>query len=102
MTKGFGEERVVWLTLTYHCAPSKEVRTRAQTGQECRRMKLCRSHGGVLLTGLLLMTFSACFLIEPRTTSTRMAPPILSCVLPHQQLIKKMHYRLANLMEAFS
>jgi hypothetical protein len=32
----------------------------------------------VLLTGVFLMACSACFLIEPRTTSPGMAPPTMS------------------------
>jgi hypothetical protein len=34
----------------------------------------CRGHGGMWLTGLLPLACSACFLIEPMTTSPRMAP----------------------------
>ena len=34
----------------------------------------CRGHGGMLLTGLLPLPCSACFLIEPKTTSLGMAP----------------------------
>jgi hypothetical protein len=35
----------------------------------------CRGHGGMLLTGLLPLPCSVCFLIEPRTTSPGMVPP---------------------------
>jgi hypothetical protein len=35
----------------------------------------CRGHGGMLLTGLRLLAFSACFPIEPKTISPGMAPP---------------------------
>jgi hypothetical protein len=35
----------------------------------------CRGHGGMFLTGLLPLACSACFLIEPKTTSSSMAPP---------------------------
>ena len=35
----------------------------------------CRSHGGMLLTGLLPLACSACFLIEPKTTRPEMVPP---------------------------
>jgi hypothetical protein len=38
----------------------------------------------VLLTGLLLLIFSACFLIAPRSTSSGMVPPTVSSPLPHQ------------------
>jgi hypothetical protein len=37
----------------------------------------------LLLTGLLLMTCSACFLIEPMTASPGMAPPTMGWALPH-------------------
>jgi hypothetical protein len=40
-----------------------------QIGQEPEGRSRSGGHGGVLLTGLLLMTCSACFLIKPRTTS---------------------------------
>jgi hypothetical protein len=56
----------------------------------------CGGHWGKLLTGLFLMAFSACFLIEPRTTSPRMVPPTMDCTLPHQLLIKAMPYSLAH------
>jgi hypothetical protein len=60
-----------------------------------------RGHGGVLLTGSLLMVCSVCFLIDPRTTSPGMAPPIITEPSPYQSLTKKMVYRL-DLMEASS
>ena len=50
----------------------------------------------VLLTDLLLMACTACFLKEPRTTSPGMAPPKVGWALPHQSLSKKITYRLAN------
>jgi hypothetical protein len=34
----------------------------------------CRGHGGMLLTGLLPLACSLCFLIKPSTTSPGMAP----------------------------
>jgi hypothetical protein len=54
----------------------------------------CRGHGWILLTGLLLMAYSAYFLIEPRTTSAGMTPPTMDWAFPHQSLIKKMSCRL--------
>jgi hypothetical protein len=44
----------------------------------------------MLLTGLLPLACSACFLIEPKTTSPRMVPPTM--VPPHLITIKKMPY----------
>jgi hypothetical protein len=49
-----------------------------------------QSHGRVLLTGLLPMACSACFLNKASTTIPEMTPPTMSCVLLHQSLIKKM------------
>lgn len=54
----------------------------------------CGSHGGVLLIGLLLMSCSPYFPIEPRTTWQGMMPPTLAWDLFHQSVIKKMFYRL--------
>jgi hypothetical protein len=59
--KGF-----VWLKLSKCCSPLKEeVRTGTQTGQDPGGGSQCRGCTGALLTGLLLMACSACFLIEP-------------------------------------
>jgi hypothetical protein len=41
----------------------------------------CRDHGGMLFTGLLPLAYSACFLIEPKTTSPGMAPPKMGAPL---------------------
>jgi hypothetical protein len=46
----------------------------------------------VLQTGLLLLTCSACFLIEPRTSSPVMVPPIIGWALPSLSWIEKMPY----------
>ena len=43
----------------------------------------------MLLTGKL-MACSACFLIEPRTTSSKMAPPTVGWALPHLALVEEM------------
>jgi hypothetical protein len=48
----------------------KEVRTGT-----LRHELMQRPHGGVLLTVLIPIACSVCFLIEPRTTSPRVAPP---------------------------
>lgn len=48
------------------------------------RQELMRRPWRVLLTGLLLMAYSAWFLIEPRTSSPGMAPPTVSWALSHQ------------------
>lgn len=47
-------------------------------------------------TGLLLvMTCSACFLMESRTTSLGLTPLMVGWALPHQLLVKAMLYSLA-------
>jgi hypothetical protein len=48
----------------------------------------------LLLTGLLTMACSACFLIELRTTN-QMAPLTLCWTLPNGSLVKKMPYGLS-------
>ena len=48
----------------------KKFKTRNQAGQKHGSRRGCRGNGGVLLTCLLIMDHSACFLIEYRTTST--------------------------------
>ena len=83
-----------------------EAKTGTSTGQEPGGRSLPQGHGAVLITGLLLMPCSTCFLMEPRTTSPGMAPPTMGWALFfHESVIKKMPYRLAenpDLMEAFS
>jgi hypothetical protein len=71
-----------------------EVRTGTQTGQGPGGRSWCRGHRGVLLTGLLLVVCSACFLIEPRTTISEVSPPTAAGPFPHQLLIKKIPCRL--------
>ena len=52
------------------------------TGQDLGGWNRCRSHGRMLLTGLLLLACSACFLIESRTTTNpEMALPTMSWAL---------------------
>jgi hypothetical protein len=50
----------------------------------------CRGHGGIILTGLLPQACSACFLLEPKTTSPGMASPTRGP--PPWSLIEKMPY----------
>jgi hypothetical protein len=72
----------------------KAVRAGTQAGQEPGGKSWCRGQRGMLLTELLLMALSACFLIEPRITSPGIVPPTMGWALPHQSLIKKMPYSL--------
>lgn len=41
-----------------------------------------RSHGGSILNDLLLMTYLDCFLIQPRTTRLKRAPPTMGWACP--------------------
>jgi hypothetical protein len=49
-------------------------------------------YGGILLTGLLPLACSACFFIEPKTTSLGMAPLKMGWGLPPWPLIEKIPY----------
>jgi hypothetical protein len=87
-----GRKGFIQLTLP-HCSSSrKEVRTETYTGQELGSRSWCRSHGGVVLTGLLPLPCSAYFLLEPRTTSPEMAPPTMGWALSAWSVIEKMPY----------
>lgn len=68
-----------------------------KAGQELKAGSWGRnwSYGGVLLTGLLLLTPSVCFLMNSRTTYPGMTPPTVDCGLSHQLIILKMPQRLA-------
>ena len=46
-----------------------------KAGTQGKKPDVDGAHGGVLLTGLLLMTHLACLLIQPNTTSSGVAPP---------------------------
>jgi hypothetical protein len=50
----------------------------------------CRGHGGMFLTGLLLLACSACSLIEPRLPAQRWSHP--QGAFPPWSLIEKMPY----------
>lgn len=64
-------------------------------GQELKAGAQGTGRGGLLLIDLLLMAFSACFLLELRTTCPGVEPPTVSWALPYQLLIEKMLHRLA-------
>lgn len=54
-----------------------------------------RGYRGALLTGLLTIACSSCFLIQPRNPCPDVTPPTVSLNLPHEWLIKKITQRLA-------
>jgi hypothetical protein len=73
--KQIGEERVYSAytsTLLFITKGSQDWNSSRSGSRSC-----CRGHGGVLLTGLLPLACSACFLIEPKITSPDMAPPTM-------------------------
>jgi hypothetical protein len=72
--------------IVHHYSFLGEVKTGTQTGQESEGRNC---HGRMLLSGLLIMVFSAYFLIVPKTTSSGMAPPTMGWDFLHQSLIKK-------------
>lgn len=56
--------------------------------------ELKRNHRGMLLISLLLITCSASFLIQARSTCPGVVLPTACWVLPNQSLIKKTPHRL--------
>jgi hypothetical protein len=89
-TKGF-----IRLTLPY-CCYHQESQDWNSSMSESRSQ--CRGHGGMFFTGLLPLACSACFLIEPKTTSPGQVPPTrgLSPLITNWENALQLH-----LMEAF-
>ena len=76
------------------------VRLQRKSGQELKQDRNLEAGADAeategLLTGILLMACSACFLREPRITSSEMELLTMGWTLPYQSLIKKTPYRLA-------
>jgi hypothetical protein len=102
-----GRKGYIRLILPYQSTSSKNIRTGTQAGQESRSRSRCRGHGGVLLTGLIIMACSASFLIDPRpgVISTIMdwlfthesINPIINNLLNNEETILKLDF-----MKAFS
>jgi len=67
-----GRKGFISFIVPYNSSSSKAVRKRTP-GNRSR----CRGHGGMLLTGLLIMACTAYFLIELSTTSPGMASPTI-------------------------
>ena len=90
MTKSkLGKKGFIWLTFANCSSSLKDVRTGTKAGQEPGGRNWNRGHGGVQLTGLHPMACSACFLIEPSTTSPGMEPTTIRWALLHQSPKKK-------------
>jgi hypothetical protein len=66
----------------------EEVRTGAQTWKELGG----RGHGGMLLSYLLSHGLLILF-IETRTSIPVMIPPTMGGAIPHQSIVKNIHYR---------
>ena len=86
MTKNKLErKRLIRLILPHFCSLPKEVRTVTYTGWNLEAGADEEAMEGYLLTRLLSLACSSCFLIEPRTTSIGMAPPTMGPpTLDHQ------------------
>lgn len=79
-----GRKGFIWLILPRQSMSSKNIRTETQAGQESRSRNRCRGHGGMLLMGLIVMTCSAFFLIEPGTTRPGVVPTTMGLPLPRE------------------
>jgi hypothetical protein len=80
-------------SIVHHWRKSGQEHTQGrnlEAGADAEAMEGC-----CLLAGLFSMTYSACFLIEPRTTNLRVALSSMDWALWHQSLIRKLSYRLA-------
>jgi hypothetical protein len=67
-----GEERVysAYTSILLFITERSQDRDSSRSGSR----SWCRGHGGMFLTGLLPLTCTACFLIEPKTISPGMVP----------------------------
>ena len=73
--KQFGEKRVYSAyTYTFHIAVDHQRMQDCNSSWSGNR-SWCRGHGGMFFTGLLPLAYSACSLIESKTTSPEMVPP---------------------------
>lgn len=84
-----GMKGFIWLIFPYCSSLLKAVRIRTQTGRDSGGWSWSGGHQGVILTGLLPIACSACFLMETRTTSPGMSSLTIGWPLPHWPLIEK-------------
>jgi len=80
-----GRKGCIQLTLPHGCSSPKKVRTGTQAGQEA-------GADAEAMEGCYWLPYSACSLIEPKTTSPGMAPPTMGWVLLPWSLVDKMPY----------
>lgn len=92
-TKQLGKEKIPPYTfISYPILlreSGKELKQDRKLRQSC-----CRGHGRVLLTGLLLLSCSDCFLIAHWTTNQWVALATVIWDLPHQSSTKKCYKTL--------
>ena len=89
----WGERGLFDLCILNHNPLSEAKVAGTQTGQEPGGRS--RGHGEGLHTALLPMACSACFLIQPGTTSPWLALPTMGWAFSYQSLVKKTVSRLA-------
>lgn len=94
---------VVVVVVVSHFTTYKSIAEGENSGQEPEDRNWSRSLRGMLLTDLLLVAFSACFLTQLRTACLGLALPAVSWTLPNQSPIKKMHtvFSQVNLVQCF-
>jgi hypothetical protein len=90
--KGF-----IQLTLLHCCSSPKEVRTRTYTGQEPGGRSWCKGQEDWCLLACFPCLAQIVFLIEPKTTSSGMAPPTMGWALPPWSLIEKLPFSWISL-----
>jgi hypothetical protein len=77
-----GKKGFIQFTLPQYSSLSKKVGTETEAEQKPGGRSWGRSHGHVVLTGLLPMACSDCLLIETRTTNPGMIPQAIGWSLP--------------------
>jgi hypothetical protein len=79
----------IGLVLSHHSPSLKDARAETQMEQKPGGGSCCRGQRQVLLTDMLFMPCSSCFLIEHNMTTPELDPPTMDRVLLHQSLINK-------------
>lgn len=74
---GVGEEGLLFGFYILNQSSLHDVKAGTQTGKKLGGRSLGRGHRGALLTDLLLVTCSVCFLRAPKTMSPEVVPPTM-------------------------
>lgn len=74
----FEKENIILFYISVNSLPLLEAKARVRAGQKPGSREWCRSHGEMHFIGLLLVAWSACFLIVPKTTCLGVAWLIVS------------------------